>query len=220
MGRPIHCSAEVPKRCLDLIVKYGSSDEVNSDGRRGRPLKPTFLLTKATPMLILPMARTFKPSNARDVLGSELAVLPHRMVWVAADEVLDVAQPVWKRLCFRMAAVAPEPEACLPQKPDLLPLLDVRPRRDAKAPAHFGEGLSAFGTVATFLRPLPGFSASKAGLSDQVGWPAVEWRSLRCSRQSTACRRAKVRSCMLRRGVHSDRVIERIVACNRAGAAA
>ena len=63
MGRPVHYSAEVPARCEALIGQLGPLVEEHSDpdGLWGGPLKTTFLLAMATPMLVLPLERIFKP---------------------------------------------------------------------------------------------------------------------------------------------------------------
>jgi hypothetical protein len=63
MGRPVHYSTEVPARCQALIEMLVDKVESHSDpdGRWGGPLKTTFLLAMATPMLVLPLERVFKP---------------------------------------------------------------------------------------------------------------------------------------------------------------
>lgn len=65
MGRPIHYSAEVPVRCQALIDMLGPQVEQESDahGRWGGPLKTTFLVAMATPMIVLPIERIFKPAR-------------------------------------------------------------------------------------------------------------------------------------------------------------
>ncbi len=67
MGRPLHYSAELPGRCQALIDRY--SDEIARDrelaNRFGGPLMTTFLLAMATPMLVLPLERLFKPATGR-----------------------------------------------------------------------------------------------------------------------------------------------------------
>jgi hypothetical protein len=94
MGRPVHYSSEVPARCQALINQLIDRVEEHSDpdGQWGGPLKTTFLLAMATPMLVLPLERIFKPAvwskpgiaddlaldmeldgRVRDVLGPERA---------------------------------------------------------------------------------------------------------------------------------------------------
>jgi hypothetical protein len=65
MGRPVNYSAEVPLRCQALIdMLAGQVDEASDpQGRWGGPLKTTFLLAMATPMLVLPVERIFKPQD-------------------------------------------------------------------------------------------------------------------------------------------------------------
>lgn len=65
MGRPVHYSAEVPARCqalIDMLIGHVEEDS-DSQGRWGGPLKTTFLLAMATPMLVLPIERIFKPQD-------------------------------------------------------------------------------------------------------------------------------------------------------------
>lgn len=67
MGRPTHYSMELPKRCQALIDRYGdkiAEDTDPNDGFEG-PLKTTFLLAMAAPMLVLPLERIFKPAMGR-----------------------------------------------------------------------------------------------------------------------------------------------------------
>ncbi len=63
MGRPTHYSAELPVRCQALVDMLIGRVEEDSDpnNRWGGPLKTTFLLAMATPMLVLPIERIFKP---------------------------------------------------------------------------------------------------------------------------------------------------------------
>ncbi|WP_296164716.1 hypothetical protein [uncultured Brevundimonas sp.] len=65
MGRPRHYSAEIPARCQALIEMLGTAVEEASDpnGRWGGPLKTTFLMAMATPMIALPIERIFKPAR-------------------------------------------------------------------------------------------------------------------------------------------------------------
>lgn len=65
MGRPRHFSAEVPVRCQALIDMLARrvEDDSDPDGRWGGPLKTTFLVAMATPMLVLPIERIFKPAG-------------------------------------------------------------------------------------------------------------------------------------------------------------
>jgi hypothetical protein len=68
MGRPRLYSAEVPLRCQALIDLFGAAVEADSDphGRWGGPLKTTFLVAMATPMIVLPIERIFKQARANN----------------------------------------------------------------------------------------------------------------------------------------------------------
>ena len=65
MGLPNHYSRDIVIRCDSLIrhllpkVDEGLPDDV----RFGGPLRTTFLLAMATPMIVLPVERIFKPGN-------------------------------------------------------------------------------------------------------------------------------------------------------------
>lgn len=65
MARPNHYSRELPARCQALIDCY--ADRVARDAaladRFGGPLKTTFLLAMATPMVILPIERIYRPAS-------------------------------------------------------------------------------------------------------------------------------------------------------------
>ena len=64
MGRPTHYSVELPARCQALIERYGARIGAETDPNDGfnGPLKTTFLLAMATPMLVLPLERIFRPA--------------------------------------------------------------------------------------------------------------------------------------------------------------
>jgi len=67
MGRPKHYSAEIATRCQRLIESLSTRVEGDDDLAkefRG-PLRTTFLLAMATPMIVLPMERLYKPIIAR-----------------------------------------------------------------------------------------------------------------------------------------------------------
>lgn len=99
MGRPLHYSAEVPARCVDLIEKYGPLIEADKQERWGGPLKTTFLLAMATPMLILPMERIFKALEGSAGPADDVALDPSldaRVKQVFAPEQTFGAAPFWK----------------------------------------------------------------------------------------------------------------------------
>lgn len=62
MGIPQHYSREIPQRCDALLNELLPVVEggLKADDRFGGPLKTTFLLALATPMVILPVERIFK----------------------------------------------------------------------------------------------------------------------------------------------------------------
>lgn len=64
MGRPTHYSVELPARCQALIDRYAERIGEETDPHDGfnGPLKTTFLLAMATPMLVLPLERIFRPA--------------------------------------------------------------------------------------------------------------------------------------------------------------
>ena len=67
MGLPNHYSRDIVIRCDSLLhhllpkIDEGLPDDV----RFGGPLRTTFLLAMATPMIVLPVERIFKPGNRR-----------------------------------------------------------------------------------------------------------------------------------------------------------
>lgn len=64
MGRPTKYSVELPARCQALIDRYGQQIVVDADPNDGfeGPLLTTFLLAMATPMVVLPLERIFRPA--------------------------------------------------------------------------------------------------------------------------------------------------------------
>lgn len=67
MGRPTNYSVELPQRCQALIERYGAqiAKEADLDDGFEGPLKTTFLLAMASPMLVLPLERLFKTAVGR-----------------------------------------------------------------------------------------------------------------------------------------------------------
>lgn len=64
MGIPQHYSRDVPERCerlLELLLPVVEREQFEE--RYGGPLKTTFLLALATPMVLLPVERLFKRIN-------------------------------------------------------------------------------------------------------------------------------------------------------------
>lgn len=64
MGRPTKYSSELPQRCQALIDRYCAQigNDVDPNDDFDGPLKTTFLLAMATPMVVLPLERIFKPA--------------------------------------------------------------------------------------------------------------------------------------------------------------
>jgi len=73
MANPEHYSRDIALRCQRLIqhllpkIEAGLGDEA----RFGGPLKTTFLLAMATPLILLPMERIFKPATRRVVTAND-----------------------------------------------------------------------------------------------------------------------------------------------------
>jgi hypothetical protein len=73
MANPEHYSRDIALRCQSLIqhllpkIEAGLGDET----RFGGPLKTTFLLAMATPLILLPMERIFKPAMHRVVTAND-----------------------------------------------------------------------------------------------------------------------------------------------------
>ena len=67
MGQPNHYSRDIVIRCESLIQHLlpKIDDGLPDDFRFGGPLRTTFLLAMATPMIVLPVERLFKPGNPR-----------------------------------------------------------------------------------------------------------------------------------------------------------
>lgn len=86
MGVPEHFSSDVVTRCQSLLdhllpkVAAGLPD----DRKHGGTLRATFLLAMATPMLLLPIERVFKPA------GSEVAADDRQLDQGVAARVADV----------------------------------------------------------------------------------------------------------------------------------
>ncbi len=79
MGRPTHYSSEIPVRCQALIAMLRDKVQEESDpeGRWGGPLRTTFLVAMATPMVVLPIERLFKPVVQRRAgVANDAAVVP------------------------------------------------------------------------------------------------------------------------------------------------
>ena len=64
MDRPRHYSLDIPARCSDLIDHLEAKVVADKKLARkwGGPLRTTFLLAMATPMVVLPIERIFKPA--------------------------------------------------------------------------------------------------------------------------------------------------------------
>lgn len=69
MGRPEHYSRDIVSRCRSLIRNLMPNvlEGLPDDARHGGPLQTTFLLAMATPMIVLPIERMFKPAEPNPV---------------------------------------------------------------------------------------------------------------------------------------------------------
>jgi len=67
VGVPNHYSHDIAVRCHSLIrhLMPVVSDGLPDDERFGGPLRTTFLLAMAAPMIVLPIERMFKPGGVR-----------------------------------------------------------------------------------------------------------------------------------------------------------
>src|SRR5579883_3143229 len=89
---PEHYSRDIALRCQSLIrelrpvVKGGLAD----DRRFGGPLETTFLLALATPMIVLPIERIFKPAEP----GAAPAGDDRKLDPALAEEMADVLGPM------------------------------------------------------------------------------------------------------------------------------
>jgi hypothetical protein len=94
MGRPSHYSTDIPERCQDLIALLIKHVEADSDtiGKWGGPLKTTFLLAMATPMIVLPIERIFMPAMRPQSRVADDTALDPRLD-ARVDDLLGVRRP-------------------------------------------------------------------------------------------------------------------------------
>ena len=73
MTIPNHYSRDISVRCQSLIRHLLPiiNDGLPDDAQFGGPLRTTFLLAMATPMIVLPIERIFKPANANAVQAGD-----------------------------------------------------------------------------------------------------------------------------------------------------
>lgn len=88
--RPEHYSRDIVERCQSLIDQLGPQVErgLPDDVRFGGPLFTTFLLAIATPMIVLPIERIFKPMRGDRAIADDTE-LDERL----SDAVADVLAP-------------------------------------------------------------------------------------------------------------------------------
>lgn len=73
MGQPAHYTVDIVARCRDLLdelmpqVRGG----LKGDERHGGTLTTTFLLAMATPIIVLPIERLFKPTQPGEVVADD-----------------------------------------------------------------------------------------------------------------------------------------------------
>jgi hypothetical protein len=82
---PEHYSRDVAKRCRSLIRNLMPliANGLPDDGQFGGPLFTTFLLAMATPMVLLPIERIFKPGSGREGAADDRVLDPALAVRVA-----------------------------------------------------------------------------------------------------------------------------------------
>lgn len=91
MGIPEHYSRDITQRCQALILHLLPLVEkgLPNDREFGGPLDTTFLLAMATPMIVLPIERMFKPAAP----GTAAASDDREIDPAIADEIDDVLGP-------------------------------------------------------------------------------------------------------------------------------
>ncbi len=74
--RPEHYSRDIVERCQSLIDQLGPLVErgLPDDSRFNGPLLTTFLLAVATPMIVLPIERIFKPLTGNQAVADDTAL--------------------------------------------------------------------------------------------------------------------------------------------------
>lgn len=110
MGRPNHYSRDLPARCQALLGRYAdkvAQDAALSERFRG-PLMTTFVLALATPMLILPIERIYRPSSGDESgVADDQAldpVLAKRVADTLGDESPFGAAPFFRENAWRYVA--------------------------------------------------------------------------------------------------------------------
>ena len=112
MGRPVHYSSEVPQRCQALIEMLSAriDEAADPEGLWGGPLKTTFLLAMATPLVVLPMERIFKPARARAGAADDTGldpILSERVATLLGEDELFAAAPFFRARAWRYLASTP-----------------------------------------------------------------------------------------------------------------
>lgn len=110
MGRPNHYSRELPARCQALIEGYAdriAEDAALSERFRG-PLMTTFVLAMATPMLVLPIERIYRPASGDASGVADDQALDARLAKRVADTLGDGrpfgAAPFFRENAWRYVA--------------------------------------------------------------------------------------------------------------------
>ncbi len=88
MSAPDHYSRDIAVRCQNLIQHLLPmiNDGLPDDERFAGPLRTTFLLAMATPMIVLPIERLFKPGNPNAAQAGDDTELDPAL----ANEVADI----------------------------------------------------------------------------------------------------------------------------------
>ena len=130
----------------------------------------------------------------------------HRVLWVAAYEIINVAQSFWQWFSVRMASVALEAEARCPEGFHLLQLLGVGTLRSFERPSHMMETGAAVRTSGVRVRlHLPRLPTFEAGMSYEVVRSAHNFRRTRIG--ARACGAPQIHpSSFFPAAYHSERI--------------
>lgn len=110
MGIPEHFSHDIAQRCRFLIQELQPRlDELKSD-KFGGPLRTTFLLAMATPMIVLPVDRIFQPGQGRVRVADDTFLSPDLAQHVKnalGDEQVFATAPFFETGSWRYVADHP-----------------------------------------------------------------------------------------------------------------
>jgi len=110
MGIPEHFSHDIAQRCRFLIQELQPRiDELKAD-KFGGPLRTTFLLAMATPMIVLPVDRIFQPGQGRIRVADDTFLSPdlaQQVKSVLGDGQAFATAPFFEAGCWRYVADHP-----------------------------------------------------------------------------------------------------------------